>query len=199
MNKNFKKVMLTLSALAVFSCNSVFANPIVVDYYYGEGCGYCKQLKPWLDEYESQHKEDVQINWHEIWNNKENNQKFQDNMAKFGVPAEERGTPSAIVNNKVLIGSKDIHDELDNEVQKAKTNPNKEPVKYVSEKPQQIPQEQLPKVADPKVTNQEKDAYCYEKLTKQLNLGIISILSLTTLGSLLYIVHNKAKKKEENK
>ena len=196
MNKNFKKVMLTMSALAVFSCNIAFANPVVVDYYYGEGCGYCKQLKPWLDEYESQHKEDVKINRHEIWNNQENNKKFQDHMAKFDVPAEERGTPTAVVNNKVLIGSKVIHDELNKEVQNAKTNPNKEPIKYVPLNPQPVPQEQLPQIVDPKVDNQDKDAYCYEKLTKNLNLGLITVLSLTTLGSLLYIVHDKAKKKE---
>lgn len=198
-SKIFKKTILSLSALAVLSCSTVFANPIVVDYYYGDGCSFCAKIEPMLKEYESQHKEDVKINWYEIWKNEDNNKRFQEEMGKFEVPSDERGTPSAVVNNKVLVGSKDIADQLAKEVENAKNNPNKEIVKFVSEKPQQVPNK-LPQVNDQKFSQEDKDAYCYNKLTKNLNLGIIGFLLVTTLGSFLYIIYNINRKLEkENK
>ena len=203
MSNKIMKSFLAVMAFAILTCSSVFANPIVVDYYYGDGCGFCEKIKPFITEYEAQHKEDVKFNWNEIWNNKDNNKKFQSEMAKFGVPQEERGTPTVVVNNTVIIGSKNIHDQLAKEVEKAKTNPNKEIVKYVSPKKEPPVPEQLPKVTDPKTTQQSDDSACLDKVLSGLNICLISILGVTTLTSLGYIAYMKNKtkenKKEENK
>lgn len=200
MRNKLIKSFFAVMAFAILTCASVFANPVVVDYYYGEGCGYCERLKPWLVEFENQHKEDVKINWNEIWNNDDNNKKFQSEMTKFDVPQEERGTPTAVVNNKVIIGSKNIHDQLEEEVKNAQTNPNKEIVKYVAPVKQKNASESLPKVTNPKV-QQNDDSACLKKVVEGLNIGILSILTISTLSSLGYIVYlqNKVKKDKENK
>ena len=197
MRSKLIKLFLTVMAFAILTCSNVFANPIVVDYYYGDGCGFCEKIKPYLTEFEAQHKEDVQFNWNEIWNNKDNNEEFQSEMTTFAVPQEDRGTPTVVVNKTVIIGSKNIREQLEEEIEKAKTNPNKEIVKYVAPIKQQPAPKNLPKVEDPKQPS--SDSACFKKVLSGLNIGIISILALSTFGSLGYIIYLKNNSKKENK
>lgn len=116
---------LILTLIAVFTlCANVFASPaenidnskIQIEYFWGDGCSHCEAIKPTLELLEGKYKEDVVFNKHEIWNDKEEALKFNQYMELFKVPEDSRGTPSIIINNKPLIGDKEIIATLENEI-----------------------------------------------------------------------------------
>ena len=88
-----------------------------VVYFYGAECPHCKDLAPWLDGFIAAHKDDVNVTKYEFWHDKKNAELFANTMRLFKVPDGEAGAPSIVVNNKVLIGTKQIREELEKEVQ----------------------------------------------------------------------------------
>ena len=115
---------LILTFIAIISLfSSCFASEvnnnedkIQIEYFWGDGCSHCEAIKPTLELLEAKYKNDVIFNKHEIWNNKDEALKFNQYMELFNVPENSRGTPSIIINNKPLIGDKDILTNLENEI-----------------------------------------------------------------------------------
>ena len=89
-------------------------------YYYGETCGFCKRLVPWLNEMDEKYKDDLVIERHEIFNNREENKKYNQMMQLYNVRQESRGTPTMIINRKVLIGTDQIQNQFEAEFLAAK-------------------------------------------------------------------------------
>ena len=106
-------------------CSSAFASStppvddskVQIEYFWGDGCSHCEAIKPTLELLEKKYKDSVVFNKHEIWNNKEEALKFNQYMELFNVPKDSRGTPSIIINNKPLVGDKEILTDLENEIQ----------------------------------------------------------------------------------
>lgn len=98
------------------SDDSTPKNKIDIQYFWGDGCSHCEELEPWLNEFENENKDKVVIHRHEIWKNKKEATAFSQLMNIYGVPKNQQGTPTLIVNNKVIIGTTDIENKLPNEV-----------------------------------------------------------------------------------
>lgn len=161
------KMIVPMLAMMIFASATVFANPVQVDYYWGDGCGFCAKLKPWLDKYEEEHKDTVQINRFEIWKDKDNDEKFNAAMTVYQVPEGQRGTPTAVVNNHVLVGYQNIINGLDKQVQEAQTNPSKEivPYKAPAQKKAQPQQPQKAEKSEQKFSQADMDNYAWNKVT----------------------------------
>lgn len=118
MNK-IKIILLTLIAICSFfsvSFASESTGKIQVDYYWGDGCSHCAEIEPFIDAIEEKYKDEVVINRFEIWKDKNNAFKFNQEMELYRVPQNGRGTPSLIINNKALVGSEEIGKRLEQEI-----------------------------------------------------------------------------------
>ena len=89
---------------------------IQIDYYWGDGCAHCAKIEPFINAVEEAYKDDIKINKLEIWKNKDNAFKFNQEMEIYKVPENERGTPALIINNKALVGSEEIVQNLESEI-----------------------------------------------------------------------------------
>ena len=58
----------------------------------------------------------MKIDRYEFWHDEGNAKMFMRTMKMYGIPDNEAGAPAAVVNNKVLIGTKDIQEQLEHEV-----------------------------------------------------------------------------------
>lgn len=94
-------------------------HPVEVLYFWGDGCSHCEKLEPWLNSFELMNPDAVTIKKFEIWKNRENAMKFDELMATYGVKEEDQGTPTVIVNHKVISGDTDIASKLPQEVENA--------------------------------------------------------------------------------
>lgn len=125
--------MILFSALSIFSSSISFASEssknnnedkIQIIYFWGIGCHFCEKVEPFLQQIENKYKDDIYFNKYEIFKNKDNYKQFESIMGVYNIPNEEQGTPTLIINNKVLVGSTKIEDELEAEIQKALNNKN---------------------------------------------------------------------------
>ena len=85
-------------------------------YFWGDGCPNCERIAPWLDDYAKTNSDKVVLNKYEVWHNKENVKMFARTMKFYNIPDNEAGVPAIVVNNKLLMGTKEIAENLDKEV-----------------------------------------------------------------------------------
>ena len=109
--------------LAVFAFVFITSAPAFAEqpkteviYFYGAECPHCQNLKPWLDSFEEKHRDIAEIYRYEFWHNASNAEMFKTAMNLYGVPENEAGAPAVVVNGKVLIGTKDIEEQLEKEI-----------------------------------------------------------------------------------
>jgi thiol-disulfide isomerase/thioredoxin len=74
--------------------------PVVVRYFYGDGCPHCARQALELDEWERRF--DVEIHRYEVWNDDGNRALFQQLAAAYGVEAS--GVPATFIGDRVWIG-----------------------------------------------------------------------------------------------
>jgi hypothetical protein len=79
------------------------AGPVVVRYFYGDGCPYCALQAVELDAWEQRF--DVEIHRYEVWNDVGNRALFQQLAAAYG--AEASGVPMTFIGDRVWIGFDD--------------------------------------------------------------------------------------------
>lgn len=117
--------ILTIAIASLFAFNTASAAPapaqakVDIVYFWGDGCPHCEHLKPWLDQFEKDHKDKVNIYRYEFWKNPDNAKFFMQTMEVYGVPLDRAGSPAAIINGKALIGVKDIQEQLEKETNEA--------------------------------------------------------------------------------
>jgi thiol-disulfide isomerase/thioredoxin len=76
------------------------AEPVVVRYFYGDGCPYCALQARELDAWEQRF--DVEIHRYEVWNDAGNRALFQQLATAYGV--EANGVPATFIGDRVWIG-----------------------------------------------------------------------------------------------
>lgn len=118
--RKFMLVAMMLLAL----CSTAFASPsdgkVVLDYYYGVNCHFCKALEPWLQTFEEKYKDKVVINRLEVQANKDNMKQFSDRFLMHFTRNDTMGTPTIeIEKTKMLVGQGDIENQLEKEVNEA--------------------------------------------------------------------------------
>jgi thiol-disulfide isomerase/thioredoxin len=74
--------------------------PVVVRYFYGDGCPYCALQAVELDTWEQRF--DVEIHRYEVWNDAGNRALFQQLAAAYG--ADASGVPMTFIGDRVWIG-----------------------------------------------------------------------------------------------
>ena len=160
MNKIVKTFLLLVSIM-ILSSSFVFAsdaqdsqlnNKVNIEYFWGDGCSHCANLEPWLDSFEKEYADKVILNRHEIWKNRQEAVNFSQLMQIYGVPKDQQGTPTLIVNNKVVIGSADIKKNLKNEVDKALESLNNSSVNVTNSKA--VTDKEAGKILAPMTQNQ---------------------------------------------
>lgn len=119
---SFLALLIVVTAvIASFSptASAATAKKVEVMYFWGDGCAHCKKLKPWLDEYEKENADKVEIGHYEIWKDKENAKLFKDVLTAHAYPLKEAGTPAVVVNGKVFVGTKEVEENLPKEAEDA--------------------------------------------------------------------------------
>ena len=120
---NILRKVIVMTMMLVVICTTAFAatpNKVVLDYYYGVNCHFCKDLEPWLQEFEQKHKDDVVINKFEVQANQENAKQFSNRFLMHFTRNDTMGTPSLeIEKTKMLVGENTIKENLEKEVEAA--------------------------------------------------------------------------------
>ena len=91
------------------------ATKVEAIYFWGAECPHCQNLKPWLNEFEKEHKDTFKTSRYEFWHNENNAQFFMNTMQMYRIPENQAGAPAMVINNKVLIGTKEIKENLETE------------------------------------------------------------------------------------
>ena len=126
------RTFLLAFALMIAMCASAFAAPPVdVEYFWGDGCSHCAELEPWLEKTLNEYGDKVSFNSHETWKHTDEARKFTQLMRMYGISESEQGTPTILVNGKVLIGTKDIEEKLKGEIDAGIAAPPSSPNKLL--------------------------------------------------------------------
>ena len=176
---------------------------VQIDYYWGDGCGHCEAIKPFLDDFEQRHKDDVNMVRHEVWKHPDEAQRFNDMMDVYGVPQNRRGTPTLIVNGTLLVGGQEIPQRLEQEVVKAKLGKGakEDEDDAVNNLLKGMPNGKAPEVNAPtkaghkdslSISNANVGAIALTALVDSVNPCAIMVL-IILLSSLVVMQKNKAK------
>jgi cytochrome c biogenesis protein CcdA/thiol-disulfide isomerase/thioredoxin len=84
-----------------------------VYFFYGAGCHACAQVEPYIKELQNKYP-NVEIRFLEVWGNEENRQLYLKIAQSYGVEAS--GVPSVFVHDKNYVGTKEIKDNLENQI-----------------------------------------------------------------------------------
>jgi len=108
-----KKLFLILFIL-LFMQVAYAQEEVCVVYFYSKFCGHCKEIKPFIDELEIKYQDQIMIHRFDV--------SAPGNMSVFNnfCIANEysgRGVPTLGINDKILVGSKNIEDNLEKEIQ----------------------------------------------------------------------------------
>lgn len=77
---------------------------IVIYFYWGDGCPHCKEAKPFLAELQRQYPQ-IDLRAYEVWNNPDNQNKFQLMAKSYGTEAQY--VPTFFIGEKYWVGFSD--------------------------------------------------------------------------------------------
>lgn len=100
---------------------------IVVTVFYGEGCSHCDDLFEYLDNLDSNIKEQISIEKYEIWSNKDNYKLFEKTAKLLGDDVE--GVPYTVIDKSSFKGYSDeigekIKTTIEQKISKKETTNN---------------------------------------------------------------------------
>lgn len=117
----FRKAI-AFAALLVLFCTTCFAatpdsGKVVIDYYYGVNCHFCKDMEPWMKQIEEKYKDRVIFNRYEVQADQANAQRFNEHFYRHFPKKNSPGTPTMeIENTKMLVGENTIKENLEKEI-----------------------------------------------------------------------------------
>lgn len=85
---------------------------VCVRFFYGLGCPHCAKVEPFVKELAERYP-NVKLKTYEVYYNKTNYELFNKLNEKFGVPFDDRGVPTVVVGNDILIGVSEIEANLE--------------------------------------------------------------------------------------
>jgi thiol-disulfide isomerase/thioredoxin len=87
---------------------------IVIYFYWGEGCPHCAEAKPFLAELQQRYPQ-IELRSFEVWNNPDNQNKWQLMAQSYGT--EAKYVPTIFIGEKYWVGfSEQIASEIDSQV-----------------------------------------------------------------------------------
>ena len=195
--KNLQRIFLLILTIFSFFISTGFANEkIEAEYFWGDGCSHCEALAPWLEKFEKEHEDKIIVHHHEIWRHPDEARLFNQLMTIYGVPEKERGTPSLILNNQVLIGGKDIKEGLQKSLETVNvTQPNESKADVLLGS---MPNSQPPVIDDKKAKehidqSMTLKAIALTALADSINPCAIMVLVILLSSLLVYQKENKRK------
>ena len=105
-----RKICFLICALALTITSTAFAAQRGL-YFYGDGCHYCELIKPWFDKFTKEHE--ITVDRYEVFNNKDNYNLLLGILQKHGFKAEDLGTPTFVLDGKIMIGAQQIIEGLE--------------------------------------------------------------------------------------
>ncbi len=81
-------------------CTVVQAESVKVDYYNQAGCSHCETFEKILEQVKTEGKYQLVVNSYEIRLDPAGRSKFIEMAKKFGIPEEEWGTPTVVLNDQ---------------------------------------------------------------------------------------------------
>ena len=115
-------VLLLLCFLILGGNLSAFAaNVTQIDYYYGNTCSHCAEIKPFLEAIEKNNP-NIRFNRIEVFADRENAIAMNRMFEQYGIPRDDRGVPAILINSKFLIGSDIITASLEKEIAQIQLN-----------------------------------------------------------------------------
>jgi thiol-disulfide isomerase/thioredoxin len=90
-------------------------NPVIVYFFWGDGCPHCADEKPFLDSLKQKYPA-LEIEMLETWYNEENAETFKQMAESFGTSAQ--GVPTTFIGDKHWVGFADyMKPEIENYIQ----------------------------------------------------------------------------------
>jgi len=89
----------------------------VLNFYYGDGCPHCAQVKPFIHQMALLYP-DVEIGQYEVYKNRVNASQLTQAFEDYGIPFDKRGVPVVFLNGTYFLGDSPILDNLEGEIQK---------------------------------------------------------------------------------
>lgn len=102
----------------LITSSSAQEESVCIVYFYGLGCPHCAQVSSFLDELEEKYGEKIEIHRLEIYHNLENYQLYNKFCGINSLELEERGIPLVAISDKYFMGSDQIKNNLDKEIEK---------------------------------------------------------------------------------
>ena len=112
-----KKIILALFVLFLLflSQGAVLAQEqIEVNFFYGEGCPNCAQIKPVVENIAEKYP-GVKFNIYEIYFNSDNNKLFHQYTEMHEIPFDQRGVPTVFIGDEYYVGGQIINN-LENKI-----------------------------------------------------------------------------------
>ncbi len=114
MNTFFRNTLFVFLFTSIFLVHSVVASQSnTIYFFYGTGCPHCANVEEYFQSenlYEKYH-----IEKREIYFNRENAVLFNNLLTKLNVPQNERGVPTVVIGDKILMGDTPIIQNFINE------------------------------------------------------------------------------------
>lgn len=105
-----KKTLIFSFIISVFfliGVSSVYATEIGnIYFFYGTGCPHCAQVEKFFED--GKLFDTYPIDKREIYFNRDNAILFNDILDRLNIPSNERGVPTVVIGDKVLVGDKPI-------------------------------------------------------------------------------------------
>lgn len=96
-----------LVLLFVVLLSSLALSQSCVYYFYGEDCKYCPEVNSYMRLLENTHT-DLEVQWYEVYFDKENNNLLQDYFRVYNVPKDSQGLPVVFMSNGYFVGPRPI-------------------------------------------------------------------------------------------
>lgn len=115
LNRHGWLLMLVWFMILTGGATATAAESVTIDYYYGNTCSHCAEIKPFLDTVEKNNPQ-IRLNRIEVFANRDNAAAMHKAFDRYGVPRDDRGVPAILINDKFLIGSDLIVAQLEREL-----------------------------------------------------------------------------------
>ncbi|MEA3429712.1 MAG: cytochrome c biogenesis protein CcdA [Nanoarchaeota archaeon] len=93
-----------------------YEDSLCVIYFYGDGCSQCAKIKPFIDNLENKYGDKIHLNRFELYNNLKNYQLYTNYCSIQNIPLKDRGIPFVAIDDKFFMGSEQIIDNLEDEI-----------------------------------------------------------------------------------
>ncbi len=107
-----RKSLFLLMLLLLIIPSALAQEKVCAYYFYGEGCHYCLQIKPFLEQVEQKYP---QLDLHKLdIGDRKNAKLLAEFYSKYKI--EKGGTPTLVIGDEILLGAKEIPDRLESDI-----------------------------------------------------------------------------------